>query len=84
MFIHPKIAATEPVKSPIENVLTPLYSDLGKTRDEAPAPHRRAPASPQALGQWQAAMRAANRSTRDALVQAITDQVMAALNGSAR
>ena len=31
VFIHPKIAGSEPVTSPIEGVLTPLYSDLGKT-----------------------------------------------------
>jgi hypothetical protein len=81
MFIHPKIAASEPVKSPIEGVLTPLYSDLGKSAARAAAP---APAAG-GVGEPSKNGHAGSESLdSDALVKAITDQVMAALNGAVR
>ena len=81
MFIHPKIAASEPVTSPIEGVLTPLYSDLRSpaTSSPAPAPSYAAASKPSSNGHA-----GAGSLDPDALVKAITDQVMAALNGSAR
>ena len=80
VFIHPKIAGSEPVKSPIEGVLTPLYSDLGKSAAPQTSPSRLAAASkPSSNGHA-----STGSLDPDALVQAITDQVMAALNGAAR
>ena len=80
VFIHPKIAGSEPVKSPIEGVLTRLYSDLGKPA----APHAAASRVSSASKPSSNGHPGAGSLDPDALVQAITDQVMAALNGSAR
>jgi L-fuculose-phosphate aldolase len=77
VFIHPKIAGSEPVTSPIEGVLTPLYSDLGK----APAPASRLAAASKPSSNGHAGSASLDP---DALVKAITDQVMAALNGTVR
>jgi L-fuculose-phosphate aldolase len=80
VFIHPKIAGSEPVKSPIEGVLTPLYSDLGKSAAPQTSPSRLAAASkPSSNGHA-----STGSLDPDALVQAITDQVMAALNGAVK
>ena len=80
VFVHPKIAGSESVKSPIEGVLTPLYSDLGKSAAPQTSPSRLAAASkPSSNGHA-----STGSLDPDALVQAITDQVMAALNGAAR
>jgi L-fuculose-phosphate aldolase len=80
MFIHPKIAATEPVKSPIEGVLTPLYSDLGKAPVSAGRPTPlTATAKPSSNGHA-----SSGTLDSDALVKAITDQVMQAINGAIR
>jgi L-fuculose-phosphate aldolase len=80
MFIHPKIAGSEPIKSPIEGVLTPLYSDLGKSATPQTSPSRLAAASkPSRNGHA-----GTSSLDPDALVQAITDQVMAALNGAVK
>ncbi len=80
VFIHPKIAGSEPVTSPIEGVLTPLYSDLGKNAArEAPASRLTAPSKPSSNGHA-----SSGSLDPDALVKAITDQVMAALNGQVR
>jgi L-fuculose-phosphate aldolase len=80
VFIHPKIAGSEPVTSPIEGVLTPLYSDLGKSAASQTSPSRLAAASkPSSNGHAHT-----GSLDPDALVKAITDQVMAAINGAAR
>jgi L-fuculose-phosphate aldolase len=80
VFIHPKIAGSEPVTSPIEGVLTPLYSDLGKAPATAPTASRVAATSkPSSNGHA-----GSGSLDPDALVKAITDQVMAALNGAVR
>jgi L-fuculose-phosphate aldolase len=80
VFIHPKIAASEPVTSPIEGVLTPLYSNLGKSAGKDAPPARLASVSkPSINGQA-----GSGSLDSEALVKAITDQVMAALNGAAR
>src|SRR3984957_1607671 len=52
VFIHPKIAASEPVTSPIEGVLTPLYSNLGKSAgNEAPPARLASVSKPSSNGQ---------------------------------
>jgi L-fuculose-phosphate aldolase len=80
VFIHPKIARSEPVNSPIEGVLTPLYSDLGKTATkEAPASRFASAGKPSSNGHV-----GSGSLDSEALVKAITDQVMAALNGAVR
>jgi L-fuculose-phosphate aldolase len=80
VFIHPKIAVSEPVTSPIEGVLTPLYSTLGKSAGNEAPPARLASASkPSSNGHA-----GSGSLDSEALVKAITDQVMAALNGAAR
>jgi L-fuculose-phosphate aldolase len=80
VFIHPKIAGSEPVTSPIEGVLTPLYSDLGKSA-AASAPTSRVSAASKPSSNGHAG---SGSLDPDALVKAITDQVMAALNGAVR
>jgi L-fuculose-phosphate aldolase len=80
VFIHPKIAGSEPVASPIESVLTPLAAEMTQPGSQGASPSRQASAStPSGNGQ-------VNPGSLDAeaLVQAITDQVMSALNGAAR
>ena len=80
VFIHPKIAPSEPVTSPIEGVLTPLYSNLGKSAGSEPPSARLASVSkPSSNGHA-----GSGSLDSEALVKAITDQVMAALNGAAR
>jgi L-fuculose-phosphate aldolase len=80
VFIHPKIATSEPVKSPIEGALTPLAADLARTAAQAPSPSHPASArTPSSNGQA-----VSGSLDSEALVQAITNQVMQALNGAAR
>jgi L-fuculose-phosphate aldolase len=79
VFIHPKIADSLDYESPIEGVLTPLARDIklgsGTVTSSSPA----ASAKPSNNG------RAAGGGVdSEALVRAITDQVMQALNGAAR
>jgi L-fuculose-phosphate aldolase len=80
VFIHPKIAGSEPVTSPIDGVLTPLYSDLGKSAAPS-APTSRVSAASKSSSNGHAG---SGSLDPDALVKAITDQVMAALNGAVR
>ena len=69
VFVHPKIAGSEPVKSPIEGVLTPLYSDLGKSAAPQTSPSRLAAASkPSSNGHA-----STGSLDPDALVQAIDE-----------
>jgi L-fuculose-phosphate aldolase len=80
VFIHPKIAGSEPVTSPIDGVLTPLYTDLRQPASAGTSTSGGTYASkPSSNGHA-----GSGSLDPDALVQAITDQVMAALNGSAR
>jgi L-fuculose-phosphate aldolase len=74
VFIHPKIAASEPVTSPIESVLTPLASDMARSTGQ-----RISAAKPSNNGHASSGV-----PDPEALVQAITDQVMRALNGAVR
>jgi L-fuculose-phosphate aldolase len=80
VFIHPKIADSVPDVSPIESVLTPLYADMirGRGSSALSTPHSSRMSGPSANG------RPASSSDQEALVQMITDQVMRALNGTAR
>ena len=79
VFIHPKIAGSEPVTSPIEACLTPLAADISASRRRRR--HRRCTRelAGQAIGQRSGASRL---DRPGGPVQAITDQVMQALNGT--
>jgi L-fuculose-phosphate aldolase len=83
VFIHPKIAGSVPHPSPIEGHLTPLASEIIKPRGTTglSAPASTAPwaAQPSSNGRVPG-----SEMDPEALVQAITDQVMHALNGAAR
>jgi L-fuculose-phosphate aldolase len=80
VFIHPKIADGEPFKSPIEGVLTPLYTDIRKdVSTAAPVSRLAAASSPSSNGHA-----GAGSIDAEALVKTITDHVMAALNGAVR
>ena len=80
VFIHPKIAGTVPDVSPIESALTPLAVDMARTKNSGSAtPHGSFSTQPSANGHTHSAA-----ADQEALVQAITDQVMRALNGTAR
>jgi L-fuculose-phosphate aldolase len=82
VFIHPKIAGSEPVTSPIDGVLTPLYTDLRSSASAGTSTSSGSYASkPSSNGH---ASSASGSPDPDALVKVITDQVMAALNGSVR
>jgi L-fuculose-phosphate aldolase len=80
VFIHPKIASSEPAESPIESVLTPLAVDMARPTTSGASPSRQAAASkPSSNGQA-----GSGSLDSETLVQAITNQVMQALNGAAR
>jgi L-fuculose-phosphate aldolase len=80
VFIHPKIAGSVPDVSPIESRLTPLAAEIAQAESSAVSTSRSSFASqPSANGRPQA-----TAPDQEALVQAITDQVMRALNGAAR
>jgi L-fuculose-phosphate aldolase len=80
VFVHPKIAGEQKGPSPIESALTPLGSEI---RRSATAAHtaangnRSGSSSPSSNGKA-----LADGIDSEALVQAITDQVMQALNGA--
>jgi L-fuculose-phosphate aldolase len=77
VFVHPKIAKSQPAASPIESSLTPLASDLAKSGSTGTTPARASYGSkPSANGPAQSV------SDDETLVQTITDQVMRALNGA--
>jgi hypothetical protein len=78
VFVHPKIAGSAAGVSPIESVLTPLASEMARAASAgAPTLHSSLPGKP-SNGQIVTA------ADQEALVQTITDQVMRALNGTAR
>ena len=82
VFIHPKIADSVPHESPIEGCLTPIASEVHRRVVAASSPAASpspAAGKPSSNGQVHA-----NGSDTEALVQAITNQVMQALNGAAR
>jgi L-fuculose-phosphate aldolase len=80
VFIHPKIAGSVPDVSPIESLLTPLAVDMARAESSGgSAPHGSYSSRPSANGLAQS-----TAPDQEALVQAITDQVMRALNGTAR
>ncbi len=80
VFIHPKIAGSVPDVSPIESVLTPLAVDMARAeRSSGQASRGSYSTQPSANGHANA-----TAPDQEALVQAITDQVMRALNGTAR
>jgi L-fuculose-phosphate aldolase len=85
VFIHPKLAGSPAAAdSPIESCLTPLAADITRAGAGAVAggasPSRpTSQAEPSANGQERS-----GTMDEEALVQAITDQVMHALNGAAR
>jgi L-fuculose-phosphate aldolase len=81
VFIHPKLAGSVSYASPIEAELTPLAGDIIPSRKAtaSPTPRPTALAQPSANGHA-----GAGNLDADALVRAITDQVMHALNGAAK
>ncbi len=80
VFIHPKLAGTQSGPSPIESRLTPLAGDSTRAGAEGAHTSRTSlPAKASVNGQTQT-----GSMDQEALVQAITDQVMQALNGSVR
>ena len=83
VFIHPKIAGSVPHESPIEGLLTPLASEIARPRGGAgpSAPASTAPSAAQPSSNGRAH---GVEMDSEALVQAITDQVMQALNGATR
>jgi L-fuculose-phosphate aldolase len=77
VFIHPKIAGSVPHESPIEGCLTPLAAEIQR-RD---APAATAPEfSPSTGGPSSNGRARPGAMDTESLVQAITDQVMQALN----
>jgi L-fuculose-phosphate aldolase len=83
VFIHPKISGSQQEASPIESRYTPLASEMARRGTEGgtvtatparPSPQR----SPSANGEARP-----DSMDEEVLVQAITDQVMQALNGAA-
>jgi L-fuculose-phosphate aldolase len=81
VFIHPKLAGGVPHESPVEGCLTPLASDLRKGMSAvSPPPAPGSPAtSPSSNGRPQL-----DEIDPEALIRAITDQVIQALDGAAR
>jgi L-fuculose-phosphate aldolase len=83
VFIHPQLAPSLAYKSPIEAEMTPLAGDIIPSRkttaSPSPAPKPFASAQPSSNGHAPA-----GGLDADALVRAITDQVMHALNGAAK
>ncbi|HKI16464.1 MAG TPA: class II aldolase/adducin family protein, partial [Isosphaeraceae bacterium] len=82
VFVHPKIAGEQKEASPIESHLTPLGSEIARPSATAPASAAgrlsgSASASPNGKAQ-------SGALDPEALVQAITDQVMQALNGAVK
>jgi L-fuculose-phosphate aldolase len=81
VFIHPKIAGNLPHESPIEGLLTPLASEIAKPRGGA-GPSAPASTQPPAAKPPDNGRAHAGELDSEELVQAITDQVMQALNGA--
>ncbi len=82
VFVHPKIAGEQKEHSPIESYLTPLGSEINRSATTAstPAPGRLSGSgSPSSNGKAQS-----GAIDPEALVQAITEQVMQALNGAVK
>jgi L-fuculose-phosphate aldolase len=80
VFVHPKLAGGQTEPSPIDSRLTPLAADARRTLAGGAADSRpTALAQPSANGPGHA-----GPIDQEALVQAITDQVMQALNGIGR
>jgi L-fuculose-phosphate aldolase len=83
VFIHPKLAGSVGYQSSIEGEMTPLAGDIIPSRKSnsaaAAAPKPVAAAQPPSNGHA-----SAGGMDADALVRAITDQVMHALNGAAK
>jgi L-fuculose-phosphate aldolase len=82
VFVHPKIAREQPEPSPIESRLTPLASETRHSATAARASGTARPAlsnGPSPNGKAQA-----SGGDAEALIQAITDQVMAVLNGAVK
>jgi L-fuculose-phosphate aldolase len=80
VFIHPKIADSVSHESPIEGYMTPIASEVHRRVVAATSQANAQPeAKPSSNGHVHA-----NGSDTEALVQAITNQVMQALNGAGR
>src|SRR5262249_12945579 len=80
VFIHPKIAASVTHESPIEGLLTPSPSPIPRNAGAGSSlPDAGPAAQPSSNGHASTA-----GADTEALVRAITDQVMQALNGAAR
>src|SRR5262249_23723837 len=81
VFIHPKIAGNVSQESPIEGLLTPMASEIIKPRGGAER-SAAALAQPPTAKPSDNGRAHAGELDSEALVQAITDQVMQALNGA--
>jgi L-fuculose-phosphate aldolase len=80
VFIHPKLAGSQAESSPIESHLTSLAADMIRASSTGIASSRpSSPRPPSLNGQARS-----DAMDQEALVQAITDQVMHVLNGAAR
>jgi L-fuculose-phosphate aldolase len=83
VFVHPKIAGNQPHESSVESRLTPLAAEIASAAKSSARASSAIPyhAKPSSNGQAAAAT-GAGAIDNEALVQAITDQVMQALNGA--
>jgi L-fuculose-phosphate aldolase len=80
VFLHPKLSEAGPTTSPIESCRTPLATELNRAALAEPSNPAWSPSSsPSKNGQT-----ASDPYDHEALVQAITNQVMQVLNGAAR
>jgi L-fuculose-phosphate aldolase len=80
VFVHPKIAGEQKEPSPIESYFTPLGSEIKRSATPVAAPNRPVgSSSPSPNGKAQP-----GGIDPEAIVQAITDQVMQALNGAVK
>jgi len=80
VFFHPKITGSQAEASPIESCLTPLAADMTRAGAGGALSSRpSSPAEPSGNGQARP-----GPIDQEALVQAITDQVMHALNGAVK
>jgi L-fuculose-phosphate aldolase len=82
VFIHPKIAGSTPVESPVESVLTPLAADMTPPGAMVTT-SARIPYAAKSSSNGHAAAGSGSLD-QEALIQTITDQVMRVLNGAVK
>jgi L-fuculose-phosphate aldolase len=83
VFVHPKITSSQPHESPVESRLTPPAAEITSAAKSASPARSAIPYHAKSSSNGHAAAAAgAGAIDNEALVQAITDQVMQALNGA--